>query len=182
MALVLATMGQSAPLDQYFGRMQMSAVRIRYALMQLRPRYEKHELLPEQALHLATLSEDAYYAWAKAYPKDGWLASTGYLMAGLFAELPGSDARARAVRAYTFVKTQFPNTSYGKSSAAALHRGVAVKADPAWAPAMRAKMLATPSPSPAPLPAASTSPMPSGSAVPSPAASPAPLGSVSPLP
>ena len=42
----------SAPGDRYFGKLKMSALRIRYETMQLRKRYETHELLPEQAEHL----------------------------------------------------------------------------------------------------------------------------------
>jgi hypothetical protein len=164
-----------APADQYFGRMKMSGLRIRYELMQLKPRYEKHQLLPEEAAHLVELDEDAFYAWAAAYPKDSWLASSGYLLAQLYAELPGSDARARAVRAYTYVKTHFPTTSYGKESIAALHRGVPVRPDPAWAVAMRAAR-ATPTPSPSP------SALPSPSIMPSPAPSTAPSGSAAPSP
>jgi hypothetical protein len=175
--LLVLTLGASsdAPADQYFGRLKMSSLRIRYEIMQLRPRYETHALLPEEASHLLVLDEDAFYAWAAAYPKDAWLASTGYLLAQLFAELPGSDARDRAVRAYTYVKVHFPATTYGKQSAAVLHRGVAVRPDPAWAAAVRAARAATPSPSPSPSTTASPSHAPVGS--PAPSASP-PRGSL----
>ena len=183
LALLLLALGQGAssdaPADQYFGQLKVSALRIRYEIMQLRPRYETHKLLPEEAAHLLVLDENAFYAWSSAYPKDAWLASTGYMMAQLFAELPGTDARDRAVRAYTYVKTHFPTTSYGKESAAALHKGVAVRPDPAWAVAMRAER-ATPPPTATPAPsetpsAAPSSPAPASpaSASPSPSASPA---------
>jgi hypothetical protein len=181
--LLLATsQGASvdAPADQYFGRLGVSTLRIRYEIMQVRPRYETHKLLPEEAAHLLVLDEDAFYAWAAAYPRDSWLASTGYLMAQLFAELPGSDARDRAVRAYRYVVAHFPTTSYGKESAAALHRGVPVRADPAWATAMR-DARATASPSPAPVLPASPAPSPGAGSpppmVPSPAPSSSPRGS-----
>ena len=39
----------NAPADRYFGKLQMSALRIRYEILQLRPRYETHKLLPEEA-------------------------------------------------------------------------------------------------------------------------------------
>jgi hypothetical protein len=60
----------SAPADQYFGKLKMSALRIRYETMQLRKRYETHELLPEQAEHLLSLTQDAFGQWSRAYPKD----------------------------------------------------------------------------------------------------------------
>jgi len=163
LVLLVLTLGASndAPADQYFGRLKVSALRVRYEIMQLRPRYETHTLLPEQAAHLLDLDEDAFYAWAAAYPKDSWLASTGFMLAKLYAELPGTAARDDAVRAYTYVKTHFPSTSYGKQSAAALHHGVAVAADPAWAAAMRAAAV-TPSPSASPAPSPSAAPSASG--------------------
>jgi hypothetical protein len=146
LAITCAIAG-NAPADRYFGKLKMSAVRIRYEVMQLRPRYETHKLLPEETLHLAILDEDAFYAWAETYPNDTWLASSGYLLAQLFEELPGSDARSRAIRALTYVKTRFPHTTYGQKAAATLSRGVPVRQDPAWAAAMRASR-ASPSPNP----------------------------------
>jgi hypothetical protein len=186
LALVLLVLSQGAssdaPADQYFGQLKVSALRIRYEIMQLRPRYETHKLLPEEAAHLLVLDEDAFYKWAAAYPKDSWLASTGYMLAQLFAELPGSDSRGDAVRAFTYVKTHFPTTTYGKESAAALKKGVPVQPDPAWAAPMRAEKAATPSPAPA-SPAPSSSPSTSSSPAPASSSSspgPAPVPSSSP--
>jgi hypothetical protein len=191
LVLLLLALSQGAssdaPADQYFGQLKVSALRVRYEIMQLKPRYETHKLLPEEAAHLLVLDENAFYAWAAAYPKDSWLASTGYMLAQLFAELPGSDARDRAVKAYTYVKTHFPTTSYGKSSTSALKAGVPIRPDPAWAAPMRAAKAATPSPSPSPSassgsPAASpsASASPSGKGAPPPTASPAAAPSSSP--
>jgi hypothetical protein len=183
LALLLLVLGQGAssdaPADQYFGQLKVSALRIRYEIMQLRPRYETHKLLPEEASHLLVLDENAFYAWGAAYPKDAWLASTGYMLAQLFAELPGTDARYRAIRAFTYVKSHFPTTTYGKESATALHKGVAVKPDSAWAVALRAERATPPptaSPSPAPSSGASAAPTAGASATPnsSPSAAPSP--------
>jgi len=180
LALLLLVLSQgassNAPADQYFGQLKVSALRIRYEIMQVRPRYETHKLLPEEASHLLVLNEDAFYKWAAAYPKDAWLASTGYLLAQLFAELPGNDARNRAIRAFTYVKVHFPNTTYGKESATALKKGIAVRPDPDWAVAMRAaRQTPSPSPSTSPSvsPSTSPSPGPSSSASPAPRSSPA---------
>ncbi len=144
----------NAPADRYFGKLKMSALRIRYETMQLKVRYEKHELLPEQTEHLLDLTNDAFEQWAAAFPKDSWLASTGYLLARLYAELPGAAARDRAVTLFVYVKSHFANSPYATSSREQLHRGVSVKPDPAWANNARAT---TPSPSPA----ATLSPVPS---------------------
>jgi hypothetical protein len=169
--LVVQLAVATAPADQYFGKLKMSALRIRYETMQLRKRYETHELLPEQTEHLLLLTEDAFNDWARAYPKDPWLASTGYAIATLYGELPGTTARGHAVALLLYVKTHFPNSTYAASSRAALHRGVPTRPDPPWAKAMRAAM---PSPSPSVRPAMTTEPSVVPSAAPSTSPSPAP--------
>jgi len=164
LALTLAAASSdNAPADRYFGRLRMSALRIRYEIAQLKSRYDNHKLLPENASHLAGLTEEAYYDWAARYPKDGWLASTGLNLAHLYEDLPGASARGAALKALTLVKSRFGNTSYGKQATAELRRGIAVKPDPLWA----IKMRATPSPSPLPSPNGSASP--GATATPSPA-------------
>jgi hypothetical protein len=155
----------SAPADEYFGKLEMSALRVRYETMQLKKRYESHRLLPEQTEHLLLLTEDSFDQWAARYPKDPWLASTGFLIAALYAELPGSVASNHAVTLYIYVKTHFPHSTYGAQSRASLHRGVSTKADPPWAKAIRPASPSPPSPSPS-APASSPSP---------PAASPSPF-------
>jgi hypothetical protein len=143
-----------APADTYFGRLRMSALRIRYEIAQLKSRYDNHKLLPENTSHLAELTEEAYYDWAGRFPKDGWLASTGVNLAHLYEDLPGQPARNAAIKALTFVGAHFGKTRYSKQAAAELRRGIPLKPDPLWA----IKMRATPSPSPLPSPNASVSP------------------------
>jgi hypothetical protein len=169
-ALLAAMPTTNAPADRYFGRLQMSTLRIRYETMQLRKRYESHQLYPDQAQHLLDLTADAFNAWARAYPHDMWLSSTGFLIAQLYADLPGGIARARAVALFTYVKAHFPSTRYAAQSRTMLHRGVPLRPTPAWA-------LHTPSPSPAPsaLPSIPSTALPSASPKPSTAPSPAAL-------
>lgn len=72
----------------------MSALRIRYEIAQLKSRYDNRKLLPENASHLAGLTEEAYYDWSGRYPMDGWLASTGISLAHLYEDLSGDSARS----------------------------------------------------------------------------------------
>ena len=141
----------SAPGDRYFGRLKMSALRVRYETMQLKKRYENHQLLPDQTMHLVLLTEDAFRQWAQRYPKDAWLPSTGYALAQLYEELPGTQARDRAVELLRYVTSHFPKTPYAARSRDQLHRGVAVKPIPAWA---RSTPQPSPSPPASPAPAA----------------------------
>ncbi len=140
----------AAPGDQYFGKLKMSALRIRYETMQLKKRYENHDLRPDEAEHLLLLTEDAFHDWAGRYPKDPWLASTGFAMAQLYTELPGTLARDRAVALFGYVKSNFPASSYARQSRDELHRGVPTKPEPAWA-------IATASPAPTGAPSATPS-------------------------
>jgi hypothetical protein len=158
-----AAPSDNAPADRYFGRLGMSALRIRYETAQLKSRYANHKLLPENVMHLADLTGDAYYQWAARYPHDSWLASTGINLAHLYEDLPGASARGAAMRLLTFVISHFKNTRYSKAAAAEMQRGIPLKPDPLWAVRMRA----TPSPSPRPSPNASLSPR--ATATPSPA-------------
>jgi hypothetical protein len=167
---VAAAPSVNAPADRYFGRLRMSGLRIRYEIAQLKSRYDNHRLLPENTAHLAGLTAEAYYDWAGRYPKDGWLASTGLNLAHLYEELPGASARSAAMKALTFVRSHFGNTSYSKRAAAELGRGVALKPDPLWA----MKMRATPAPSRSRSPSASGAPSASASPVTPAMPSPAP--------
>jgi hypothetical protein len=158
--LLVSVLSSAAPADKYFGKLKMSALRIRYEIAQLKTAYEYHRRTPDDVLHVLAFTEEAYYQWASAYPKDGWLASTGYNLAKLYEELPGPGARNSAVRALQFVRTHFKNTKYSKASVADLHRGVPVRPEPAWAAGTNASPPATPSaaPSVTPSPMATASP------------------------
>jgi hypothetical protein len=148
----------AAPADRYFGRLKMSALRIRYETMQLKKRYETHQLLPDQMMHLLLLTEDGFQDWARLYSNDPWLPSTGYAMAQLYEELPGKTARDHAVALLVYVKAHFPTTSYAAMSRSALHRGLSVRATPAWAEPPPAPPPSATPPAPEPTPSGAPSP------------------------
>ena len=157
----------NAPGDRYFGRLKMSALRVRYETMQLRKRYENHQLLPEQAEHLLTLTDEAYQEWSRLYPHDAWLPSTGFLLGEVYAELPGTHARDRAVALFVYVKSHFPTSPYAGRSRDELHRGVAAKPYPAWAKARSATPSPTPGSTQSATPAVTVpSPLPTGTSTP----------------
>ena len=166
-ALSTASSG-SAPADAYFGNFKMSALRIRYETAQVKAHYETHKLYPNDALHLALLTEQSFDDWRTRYPHDTWLASTAYNLATLYAELPGPVAAGHAKALYEYVVKSFGSTSYATKSRAILHNGVPVRPQPAWANV----------PTPAPSPSTPASP----GASPSPAASASPTASAAPSP
>jgi hypothetical protein len=152
----------SAPGDRYFGKLRMSTLRIRYETMQLKKRYETHELLPEDTEHLLRLTDDAFREWARRYPRDAWLPSTGLLLAQLYKELPGNAARDRAIELFVYVKSTFPASPYARMARDQLHRGVPAEPYPAWANAKRTPA-ASPASSIVPSIAPSVSPSPTAS-------------------
>ncbi|GAC1358481.1 MAG: hypothetical protein NVSMB31_18890 [Vulcanimicrobiaceae bacterium] len=151
-----AVTSDAAPADKYFGRLKYSALRIRFSTQQLKRDLEQHKKLPADTAHMAAFTQDAFFDWARRYPKDHWLASSGFGLAKLFEELPGADARASAIKLLEFVRTTFPKTRYAHSAESELRRGIPILPQPAWA--------ITPSPSPS----ASGSPSPAGSVSPRP--------------
>ena len=172
LCLVAAMAASAAPADQYFGKLKMSSLRIRDETFSIRKRYEGHRLLPEEAVHLALLTENAFDDWDRRYPHDDWLASSAYNLAKLYEELPGITAQQHAEHLLRLIDDTFGKTRYGHLSRLDLERGISLRPDPAWAAALRATRSITPSPSPTAAP--STLPSPTGSASPrtSPSASP----------
>lgn len=137
----------------------MSALRIRFETMQLAKRYHDGNLSGEQTIDLLVLTEDAFDQWARKYPKDPWLPSTGFKMAQLYEELPGTQSRDHAVTLLVYVKSHFPSSSYARESRDALHRGISAKPQAAPSPQPSSSALPAPALSPAPAtPAPSASP------------------------
>lgn len=122
----------AAPRTAYFGSAKLSASRIGSSIQHLQLRYQTHTVAPQDALPLATSSEDAFYRWAAAYPRDSRLGQTGYNLGKLFETLPGSGARAGASRAFAFVRTHCRHTRYADLSAAELARGIPEVPLPDW--------------------------------------------------
>jgi len=149
-----ANVHDAAPADTYFGPLKYSALRVRFLTQQLKRSLENHERLPDDVAHMSVFVDAAFFEWARRYPKDSWLPSSGYGLAKLHEELPGSDARLRAVKLLNFVRSRYARSAYARLSALDLKHGVRVQPEPLWA-------LSTPSPSPSPSPSATPSARPS---------------------
>jgi hypothetical protein len=113
-----------APADAYFGRMGYSALSIRYHLLRLRAQLHMSADNTTNVIHDAQFVEDAFYLWGSKYPKDSWLAQTGFSLAELYASVPDPQARPHAERAYRFVDSHFPKTKYAHLSRLALQAGI----------------------------------------------------------
>ena len=168
-AVLVASVGSSggnAPADRYFGKLKMSALRIRYEIMQLRPRYETHKLLPEEAGASCHSRRGCVRRVGRSYPHDVGLLRRASVGAALrrssrfecaYSRLTTPRIRSFAIpehavrsRRHGGVDARYPKPS--RSSLGGRHA--------------RSPRIAWPSPSPAasPSPAGSLSPSPRPSA------------------
>lgn len=133
------TMGQMqrisdlAPADEYFGHTKISILELRHRALALKDDLHKRRRKPDDIQHSADALADAYYDWSRRFPRDGWIPRTGWELATLYEELPGTSARDAAVGLLNAIVTQYPSSSFAANGRGDLARGVGVRAWPAWA-------------------------------------------------
>ncbi len=151
-----ATTRGNAPVDEYFGRLKMSALYIRQRVDQLAARYRQRTESDDDLVHDAGDVRGSLEDWLQKFPRDSWGPPTVFHLAQLYAEIQTPQARALAKSALREVATRFPQTSYGHLARMRLAQGF---------PALQAESPIVASPAPVPIatvaPSASpASPMP----------------------
>jgi hypothetical protein len=149
----------NAPVDEYFGPLKMSSLRIRLRVDQLGARYHQRTESDDDLVHDAGDVRVSLEDWLRQYPRDSWGPPTVYHLAQLYAEIQTPQARALAKSVFTEVATRFPKTSYGHLARVRLAQGF---------PPLRAESPVVASPAPVPVATAA----PSATAVPSATAAP----------
>jgi hypothetical protein len=170
----------SAPADEYFGKMKMSYLGMNNTFHDASISSGDHTTDPS-IIHKVALAEDALDAWAAKYPRDPQLARTYYLAVDEERRIWVKANQERAWTYFNRIVQLFPDTYFGKLLKRDLSIGFTEHyfADPVACPA--AAPTATPSPSPSPSP--SPTPAPRGRrATPSPSPSPSPTPAPSPTP
>lgn len=166
-----------APADEYFGPFKYSAISVRTKITSLGRSYRERWQDDASIVHDAGLVESSFRVWAQKYPKDRWLAPTGFHLAQLYQEVQTDDARNHARAMYDFVAKNYPSSKEAHFSRLRLAQGF-----PPFHP--EPPVSPTPSPygprpgSPAPGESPSAAPAPS-SASPAPAP-PSPAAGASP--
>lgn len=146
--LALATPNPEAPLDRYFGTMQMSPIGIRQAIVFLGRNYTWRTMSDEDIVREAEWVEQSLYDWQRQFPRDNWLPPTAFHLMQLYAEVQTPDARAHALEMLSYIAYNWPNTKYGHLARVRLAQGFPPFHDE---PPLRPTMPpATPSPSPTP--------------------------------
>jgi len=156
----MLSVADSAPADEYFGRLQYSVLVIRHKIFALKD--ELHHDRREQAsiLHDADGVTDAFNDWTDRFSKDPWIPRTGWELATLYEELPGEQAHEQAIRLLQFVRDRYRWSAYASDSEKDLARGIGVRP---W-PAKESVVAANSSPLPSPAVRIAASPAPSPSA------------------
>ena len=170
----------SAPGDEYFGRLKMSYLGINNVLRDEAVRAGDYTT-NESIVHTVAMADDALADWRRKYPNDPQLARTFYLMGRMQAKIWTLPAQQRAVYYYQALQNQFPKTYFGKLMKAQLSKGFTehVLADALPCPTP----VPTPTPTPTPHPRGyRATPAPSASPVASDTPSPTPSPSATPIP
>lgn len=128
-----AIVSDLAPADEYFGRMHLSVVRIHHQVFALKDELHHGRARPDAIQHETDQIDDAYLDWANRFPKDRWLPRMGWELATLYEELPGGDARVRAIALLDFLRDHFRSSSFADASQRELARGIGVRPWPRWA-------------------------------------------------
>jgi hypothetical protein len=176
-----------APADEYFGPFKYSAISVRMKITSLGRSYRERWQDDASIVHDAGLVESSFRVWAQKYPKDRWLAPTGFHLAQLYQEVQTDDARNHARAMYDFVAKNYPSSKEAHLARLRLAQGF-----PSFHP--EPPVSPTPSPygprpgSPGPSESPSAAPAPSSasaapappSALPSPGAGASPAAAQSP--
>jgi hypothetical protein len=103
-----------APADHYFGRLRMSILSIRNALIDLAALADAH---PEEAKHIfdkAVFVEDSLMNWASQFPRDPWIPRFTFGLAQLYGKLNMDDARTRRIAMLDWLSKTYPESEYAQ--------------------------------------------------------------------
>ncbi len=128
-----AVVSDLAPADEYFGHVHISVVRMHHQVFALKDDVHHEREHPDAILRETDQINDAYFDWAHQFPKDRWLPRTGWELATLYEELPGSAARDRAIALLDFLRDGFKSSSFADASQRELARGIGIRPWPRWA-------------------------------------------------
>ena len=138
-----------APADEYFGHEKLSVLVIRHEALALKDALHHQRRQPDQIAHDADGVFDAFMDWTKRFPRDPWQARTGWEIATLYEELPGTGARDRAVSLLQFIRDHYGGTSFAADSIKDLQRGIGVRP---WPQSAHVQVAASPHPAATVLP------------------------------
>lgn len=95
-------LADGAPVDEYFGRLQMSPLGVRNELHRLEQRADANQAHAEKIFRMADLVEDSLRDWQRKYPRDSWLPDRLRLLVEVYTHVhtPAGLVRARHALAW----------------------------------------------------------------------------------
>jgi len=167
------TANPAAPLDRYFGTMQMSPIGIRNAIDALARYYTWRTESDADLVHDAEWIEQALFAWQQQFPRDNWLPPTAFHLMQLYAEIQTQDARDHAIDMLHHIVTSWPDSTYAHLARLRIEQGFPpFHVEPTMRPTI------TPSPTPTPFgmtPSPSPTPVPTATPTEPPSPTPTPV-------
>ncbi len=116
-------LSNSAPADQYFGPLKMSALGVRNRLNALGKRYHARTITNDDIIHDAKLIEASMAAWQQAYPHDPWVVSTYFHLEQIYQAVQSSNGRTHATIVLKFIAKEYPKTKEAHLSRLRLGQG-----------------------------------------------------------
>uniref|UniRef100_E6Q333 Uncharacterized protein n=1 Tax=mine drainage metagenome TaxID=410659 RepID=E6Q333_9ZZZZ len=99
----------SAPLDEYFGRMQLSPIGIGNELHLVASR-SQNASDARNSLPLLTLIEDSLHDWQHKYPHDDWIPKNLVRLEHDYLLVPTLGGRIHAMHVIEWLRTDYPGT------------------------------------------------------------------------
>ena len=162
------TPNPAAPLDRYFGSLQMSPIGIRNNIDALARQYGWRTLSDDEIVHDAEWIEQALTDWQQKFPRDSWLPPTAFHLMELYAEVQTQSARDHATVMLHYIVANWPDTQYGHLARVRLAQGFPpFHPEPSMRPTPTPEGM-TPPPTLSPEPTETPTETPSSSPTPSP--------------
>jgi hypothetical protein len=106
--VAVAAPQQQAPLDRYFGRLNMSPIGVANAIRHVAERANAKQVDAASAIAGLAYVEDAVKDWEAQYPSDNWLPRTLMSIKHVYRSIDDPSARAAEARIAAWITTRYP--------------------------------------------------------------------------
>jgi hypothetical protein len=142
----------SAPADEYFGKMKLSFLGIDNTFRDQAIRAGAHTIDPSVISKL-DFAADSLRDWQHKYPKDPQLARSMWLGSQVYLKIWNAPGQQQAATYLITLRNQFGSTYFGKQAKAELARGLTMHVYAAAQPCILLANTVQPTPAPLPTPA-----------------------------
>jgi hypothetical protein len=108
--VAVAATQQQAPLDRYFGRLNMSPIGVANAIRHVAERSNAKQVDAATAIAGLAYVEDAVKDWESQFPSDNWLPRTLMSIKHVYRSIDDPAARAAEARIAAWITTRYPGS------------------------------------------------------------------------